>query len=132
MKKSIIVWLMIADGLLLNLYSCEQQRYPRGRDTYAQFGNGRFSVGITYDYNDHRKIYGLYDNEIMETIVSDVYSFRQDGYMVYAYGTKKNNRIYVILNYASGKYIESRSVEQAPIEFRRNLSILSTNRTLPN
>ncbi len=130
MRILLIFRSLIVLAFIFNLCSCEQQKYPWGKDTYALFGNGRFSIDRVYVQS--QKIFGLYDGEKQVTIIYDVYSFYQDGDLVYAYGSTNNQKYFVALNYVTGEYSRYQSVEQAPAEFRGNLSKLSTSRTLPN
>jgi len=130
MKKSIMVWSMMACASLLIICGCDQHKYPWGKDTVALFGDGRFQVGRIYD--DHKEIHDLYDIEKQMTIIYEVYSFQQDGNMVYAYGRTENDKYYVSLNYVTGEYSKYTSIEQAPAEIRSHLSQLSTNPTLPH
>ena len=77
MKKSIMVWSMMACASLLIICSCDQHKYPWGKDTVALFGDGRFQVGRIYD--DHKEIHDLYDIEKQMTIIMKSIPFSRMG-----------------------------------------------------
>ena len=81
MKKLLIICLVLVQVLLVTGCKVDNSKYPAGRDTHEQFGDGRFAV-ITINVDDYP--YSLFDEENKKTIADDILNYKEVKPYVYA------------------------------------------------
>ncbi len=106
MKKILLCLLSI---ILILLCGCKPNNTNSylGGDTIAVFGNGRYTIFVSYNQYETKREWSLYDEEKKELIEGDVYNYKEIAPYVYTVGAGG----YKKLNYETGECIKSRELE---------------------
>lgn len=115
----VYILMIIGLGLAFASFSCQEKRFPSGRDTFESFGDGRFQIGTVAD-----NILVLDDAKTRTTIVYGVKDYTKAGDRVFVLGT---DGTYTILDFITGEYHHYRTISEAPQDTKKRLSKLSRN-----